>query len=44
MSVGSLPLILVDLVGLFCGGFTLAITPALQGSPADSRTWTSCPE
>jgi hypothetical protein len=38
------PLILVDLVGLLCGGFTLAITLALRGSLASPRSWNSCPE
>ena len=32
VSIGSVPLVLVDLVGLLCGGFTLAITLALRGS------------
>jgi uncharacterized protein with PQ loop repeat len=29
-SIESLPLILVDAVGLFCGGFTLVVTLALR--------------
>jgi uncharacterized protein with PQ loop repeat len=33
VSIGSVPLILVDLVGLLCGGFTLAITLAMRRSP-----------
>ena len=32
VRIGSVPLVLVDLVGLLCGGFTLAITLALRGS------------
>jgi len=43
MSIGSLPLIVVDLVGLICGGFTLAITLALRGSLASPKSWNSCP-
>jgi uncharacterized protein with PQ loop repeat len=44
MSIASLPLILVDLVGLLCGGFTLAITLALRGSLLRPTTWTTCSE
>jgi uncharacterized protein with PQ loop repeat len=44
LSIGSMPLILVDLVGVLCGGFTLAITLALRGSLTSPRTWSSCPE
>jgi hypothetical protein len=44
VSVGSMPLILVDLVGLLCGGFTLAITLALRGSLLRPSSWNSCPE
>jgi uncharacterized protein with PQ loop repeat len=43
MSIGSVPLILVDLVGLLTGGFTLAITLALRGSLLRPKTWSSCP-
>src|SRR6516165_7238110 len=34
LSVGNLPLIIVDGVGLLCGGLTLAVTLALRGSLA----------
>ena len=44
VSIGSLPLVLVDLVGLLCGGFTLAITLALRGSLLRPASWNSCPE
>ena len=44
MSIGSVPLILVDLVGLVCGGFTLAITLALRGSLVRPTSWSSCPK
>jgi uncharacterized protein with PQ loop repeat len=44
MSIGSLPLILVDLVGLLCGGVTLAITLALRGSLLRPASWSTCPE
>jgi MtN3 and saliva related transmembrane protein len=44
VSIGSMPLILVDLVGLVCGGFTLGLTLALRGSLLDPRSWASaCP-
>jgi uncharacterized protein with PQ loop repeat len=43
MSVESAPLVLVDLVGLLCGGFTLAITLALRGSLLRPASWNSCP-
>jgi uncharacterized protein with PQ loop repeat len=36
LSIASVPLILVDLVGLLCGGITLAITLAMRGAP---RPW-----
>jgi uncharacterized protein with PQ loop repeat len=38
LSIASVPLILVDLVGLLCGGTTLAITLAMRRSP---RPWRS---
>jgi uncharacterized protein with PQ loop repeat len=44
VSIGSVPLVLVDLVGLLCGGFTLAITLALRGSLLRPASWNSCPE
>jgi len=40
MSIGSVPLILVDSVGLLCGGFTLATTLALRGSLLRPTSWT----
>ena len=43
MSIGSAPLVLVDLIGLLCGGFTLAITLALRGSLLRPASWNSCP-
>jgi uncharacterized protein with PQ loop repeat len=42
LSVGNLPLIIVDAVGLLCGGLTLAITLSLRGSLVQPMTWTSC--
>jgi uncharacterized protein with PQ loop repeat len=42
MSIGSAPLILVDMVGLLCGGFTLAVTLALRGSLVRPTTWNAC--
>jgi MtN3 and saliva related transmembrane protein len=41
VSIGSVPLIVVDAVGLCCGAFTLAVTLALRGSPVARRTWTT---
>jgi uncharacterized protein with PQ loop repeat len=43
-SIGSVPLILVDLVGLLCGGVTLAVTLALRGSLLRPASWGSCPQ
>jgi len=42
LSVGSVPLILVDAVGLLCGLATLAITLQARGSLAQPGTWASC--
>ena len=42
LSVGSTPLIVVDSVGLLCGGLTLAVTLSLRGSLARPATWMSC--
>jgi len=41
LSTGSLPLIVVDAVGLFCGGLTLAVALSLRGSLIRPTTWTS---
>src|SRR5262245_34677885 len=42
LSVGNLPLIIVDTVGLLCGALTLAITLSLRGSLVRPTTWSSC--
>ncbi|HEX6711925.1 MAG TPA: SemiSWEET family transporter [Thermoleophilaceae bacterium] len=42
VSVGSVPLIVVDLVGLGCGTVTLTVTLAQRGSLMHPRTWNSC--
>jgi uncharacterized protein with PQ loop repeat len=42
LSIGSVPLILVDAAGLLCGGFTLAVTLALRGSVLRPATWGTC--
>lgn len=42
MSIQSAPLVLVDAIGLLCGGFTLATTLALRGSLVSPKTWNSC--
>jgi uncharacterized protein with PQ loop repeat len=44
LSIGSLPLILVDAAGLLCGLATLAITLSMRGSLLRPGTWASCPE
>lgn len=44
VGIGSLPLILVDLVGLLCGGLTLAVTLAVRGSLLRPGSWSSCPK
>ena len=42
LSIGSLPLILVDTAGLLCGLITLAITLSLRGSLLRPATWSTC--
>jgi hypothetical protein len=44
LSVGSLPLILVDAAGLLCGLVTLAITLSMRGSLLRPSSWGRCPE
>jgi MtN3 and saliva related transmembrane protein len=44
ISIGSLPLILVDAAGLACGLLTLAVTLRMRGSLLRPRTWGSCPQ
>jgi len=39
LSTGSLPLIVVDTVGLLCAGLTLAIALSLRGSPIRPAAW-----
>ena len=41
LSTGSLPLIVVDTVGLLCAGLTLAIALSLRGSLFRPATWNS---
>src|SRR5215467_5579305 len=41
VSTGSLPLIVVDTVGLLCGGLTLAVALSLRGSLIRPATWNS---
>jgi len=41
LSTGSLPLIVVDTVGLLCGGLTLAVALSLRGSVIRPATWNS---
>src|ERR687894_3032447 len=44
LSIGSLPLILVDAAGLLCGTLTLVVTLRMRGSLLRPRTWSQCPE
>src|SRR5215472_9244253 len=39
LSSGSLPLIVVDTVGLLCGGLTLIVALSLRGSLIRPATW-----
>ena len=39
LSTGSLPLIVVDAVGLLCAGLTLAVALSLSGSLFRPATW-----
>ena len=39
LSTGSLPLIVVDAVGLLCGGLTLTVALSLRGSLLRPATW-----
>jgi len=41
LSTGSLPLIVVDAVGLLCAGLTLAVALSLRGSLIRPATWNS---
>ena len=43
LSTGSIPLIVVDTVGLLCAGLTLAVALSLRGSLSRPATWSSCP-
>lgn len=42
VSVVSVPLIVVDAVGLLCGGLTLAVALALRGSLVRPASWATC--
>ena len=41
LSTGSIPLIVVDTVGLLCGGLTLAVALFFRGSLIRAVTWNS---
>lgn len=43
LSTGSIPLIVVDTVGLLCAGLTLAVALSLRGSLIRPATWNSLP-
>jgi hypothetical protein len=42
VSIGSVPLILVDAAGLICGGITLAVTLRMRGALSRPRSWNQC--
>jgi MtN3 and saliva related transmembrane protein len=42
IRTGSIPLIVVDTVGLLCGALTLAVALSLRGSLIRPATWNSC--
>jgi len=42
LSSASVPLIVVDGVGLVCGGLTLAVALSLRGSLVRAASWASC--
>ena len=42
LSVSNVPLIIVDSVGLVCGGLTLAVALSLRGSLLQPASWASC--
>jgi hypothetical protein len=44
LSIGSLPLILVDAAGLLCGLVTPAVTVRVRGSLLRPHSWGRCPE
>src|SRR5260370_5732899 len=41
LSTGSLPLIVVDTVGLLCAGLTIAVALSLRGALIRPATWNS---
>jgi uncharacterized protein with PQ loop repeat len=41
LSTGSIPLIVVDIVGLLCAGLTLAVALSLRGPLIRPATWNS---
>ena len=43
LSIESMPLVLVDAVGLVSGLATLAITLAVRGSLVRPKSWQTCP-
>jgi len=43
VSIGSLPLVIVDAIGVVSAALTLAIALSLRGSLLNPRTWRSCP-
>jgi uncharacterized protein with PQ loop repeat len=42
LSVRDVPLIVVDVAGLMCGGVTLVVALSLRGSLVRPGTWSSC--
>ena len=44
LSIGSVPLLLVDAAGVICGGATLLVTLGMRGSLVRPSTWRQCPQ
>jgi uncharacterized protein with PQ loop repeat len=42
LTSASIPLIVVDTVGLLCGALTLAVALSLRGSILRPATWSTC--
>jgi len=42
VSIGSLPLVIVDAIGLVCATLTLTIALSLRGSLLNPVTWRNC--
>ncbi|HYW29597.1 MAG TPA: hypothetical protein VE824_07305 [Gaiellales bacterium] len=43
ISIGSVPLVIVDGIGVVCASLTLAVALSLRGSLLDPGSWRNCP-